>query len=78
MALAEIREASVANSVSQETHAALTVFSEVQIGRSPRPTAQEELQLYEKNSDVPRFETTTDCSRSWLVRDTENIKIASR
>ena len=48
MALAEIREASVANSVSQETHAALTVFYEVQIGSSPRPTAQEELQLYEK------------------------------
>ena len=78
MALAAIGGAPVANSVSQRKCAALTVFSDVQVGRSPLPTAQEGLHLHEKHSDVPRFETTTDCSRSWHVRGTGNITVAPR
>jgi len=70
MALAAIGEGPVANSVSQGKRAALTVFSEVQVECNPRPTGQEELLLHEKPLDVPRFETTTDCSMSWLVRAT--------
>jgi len=47
MALAAIGEAPVANSELQRKHAALTVFSEVQVGRSIRPTGQEKLHLHE-------------------------------
>ena len=70
MALAGIGEAPVANSDSQGKRAALTVFSGVQVGRSIRHTGQEKLHLHEKPSEFPRFETTTDCGRSWLVRTT--------
>ena len=78
MALAAVGEAPVANSESQGKRAALTVFSEVQVGRSIRPTGQEKLQLHAESSEVPRFETTTDCGRSWLVRTTEDITVAPR
>jgi len=53
MALAAIGEAPVANSVSQGKRAALTVFPEIKVRRSPRPTGQEELHLHENPSDVP-------------------------
>jgi len=71
MALAAMGEAPVANSDSQGKRAALNVFSEVQFGCSIRPTGQEKPHLHEETSEVPRFETTTDCGRSWLVRTTE-------
>jgi len=76
MALAGVGEAPVANSDSQGKRAALTVFSEVQVGRSIRPTGQEKLQLHEESSEVPRFEPTTDCGKSWRVRTTEDITVA--
>ena len=41
VALAAVGEASVANSESQGKRAALTVYSEVQVVRSIRPTGQE-------------------------------------
>jgi len=64
MALAESGEASVTNSVSEGKRAALNVFSEVHVGRRPRPIVQDELHLDENPSDAPRFEMTTDCCRS--------------
>ena len=78
MGLTAIGEAPSADRVSQIKRAALTVFSEDRAGRSPRPTGQEELHLYEQLSDVPRFESTTECSRSRLVWTTENITVAPR
>ena len=78
MALAAVGEAPVANSDLQGKRAALTVFSEVQVGSNIRPTGQEKLHLHEEPSEVPRFETTNDCSRSWLLRTTENIAVALR
>ena len=78
MALAGVGEAPVANSDSRGKRAALTVFSEVQFGRSIRPTGQKKLQLHYEPSEVPRFETATVCGRSWLVRTTENMTVAPR
>ena len=78
MALAAIGEAPVANSELQGKRAALTVFSEVQVVRGMRPTGQEKPHLHEEHSEVPRFKTTTDCGRSWLVRTTEDITVAPR
>ena len=54
-----------------------SLFSEGKAGRSPQPSGQEEVHIYEQPSDVPRFETTTE-GRSWLVRTTENINVAPR
>ena len=76
--LAAVGEAPVANSDSQGKRAALTVFSEVQVRRSIRPTGQEKLNLYEEPSAVPRYKTTTDCGRTWLVRTREDITVAPR
>jgi len=52
MALAAVGEAPIANSESQGKNAALTVFSEIQVGRSIRPTGQEKLHLHEEPSEV--------------------------
>jgi len=57
MTVAAIGAAPVFNSVSQGKRATLTEFSGVQVGGSPLPTFQKELQLHEKPSNVPRFET---------------------
>jgi len=70
MALAAVAEEPVSNSDSQGKRAALSVFSEVQVVSSIRPKGQEKLHLHEEPSEIPRFETTTDCGRSWLVRTT--------
>jgi len=78
MALAAIGEAPVANSELQGKRAALTVFSEVQVVRGMRPTGQEKPHLHEEHSEVPRFKTTTDCGRSWLVRTTEDFTVEPR
>jgi len=78
MALAAIGEAPFANSALQGKRTALTLFSEVQVGCSTRPTGQEELHLHEKPSEDPHFEMTMDCSRSGLVQTTENITVAPR
>ena len=78
MVLAETGYAPVVNSVLQGKPAALVVFSEVEVGGSPRSTVQEKLYLHEKRSEAFCFETTTDCSGSRLVRATENITVAPR
>ena len=64
MALAAIGVAPSADRVSQIRRATLTVFSEGQAERSPRPSGQEELNLHEESSDVPRFKSTIERSRS--------------
>jgi len=78
MALPAVGEPHFANSDSQGKRVALTVFSEVQVGRSIRPTGQKKLHLHEEPSKIPRFETNTDCCRSWLIRTTEDITVAPR
>jgi hypothetical protein len=63
MALVATGEKYVANSNRQGKCAALTVFSEVQVERSPQPTSREERHPLEKHSETSRYETTTDCNR---------------
>jgi len=77
-ALAVKREAPVTKSDSQGKRAALTVFSVFQVEHSIPLTVQEKLHLHEEISDVPRFETITDCGRSWLVWTTEITTVAPR
>jgi len=78
MALAEIGGSPGANEVSQGRRATLTVFSEVQVGRSPRPTVQEVLHLHKKTLRCPASNLLLNVVRSWLVRATENITVAPR
>ena len=78
MALSATGETHVANSNRQGKYAALTVFSEIQVGRSPQPTNREERHPLEKPFEASRYELTTDCNGSWLVRATENITIVPR
>ena len=78
MAVSATGETRVGNGNKRGKIAPLTVFSEVQVGRSPQPTSREERHPLEKPSEASRYETTTDCSRSWLVRATENITITPR
>jgi hypothetical protein len=54
MALTATGETHVANSNRQGKCAALTVFSEVQVGRSPQPTSREERHPIEKLSEASR------------------------
>jgi len=45
---------------------------------SPQPMRREESRLDEQPSNNPRSEVTTRCSKSWLVRATENTTVAPR
>ena len=65
-------------SVPPTRHKALTIFSGGQGGRSPRFREREAKRMDEQFLAKPHPENKTDESMSWLVRATENVKIAPR
>ena len=75
MELAAFDKAPDENSVSQGRRFTLTVFSEVWLGCSPRPTCLKELHLHEKPSHVPSLEMTTDFSHVSCGQQTALIPI---
>ena len=65
------------NSMSAD-RAAFTVFPEHEMGCRPQVTRPVEPHVDKQSLDKPSFTQTTQWSRSWHVRATENITLAPR
>jgi len=78
LSLAGNYKAPTAGNGMSEDRAALTVFPEHEMGRKPQGTRPVEPHLDKQSLDNPCSIQTTQWSRSWLVRATENITLVPR